>query len=180
MIKLFINLFLQFFHVGVFSFGGGYATLPFLYDIAENFHWYTSKQLTDMLAVASITPGPVGVNVATYAGFTTSGVVGALIATIAIILPSLIIVTTVSKILDKFKTNNYVKNVVRTLKPAGCALLSAVGIKLLFTSNLHLIGIIILAIFIGTSFIKKMDPLFYLGVSAVTGLVLGYFNLIGV
>ena len=65
--KLLIQLFLQFFHVGVFSFGGGYATLPFLYDIAEKFHWYTSKQLTDMLAISSITPGPVGVNVATFA-----------------------------------------------------------------------------------------------------------------
>ena len=180
MIKLFINLFLQFFHVGVFSFAGGYAILPFLYDIAENFHWYTSKQLTDMLAVASITPGPVGVNIATYAGFTTIGIVGALIATTAIILPSFIIVTIVSKVLDKFKTNDYVKSVVRTLKPAGCALLSAVGVRLLFTSDLHLIGSIILGIFIGTSFIKKMDPLFYLGVSAVIGVVLGYFNLIGV
>jgi chromate transporter len=180
MIKLFINLFLQFFHIGVFSFGGGYATLPFLYNIAENFHWYTTKQLTDMLAVASITPGPVGINVATYAGFTTSGIIGAIIATCAITLPSLIIVTIVSKVLDKFKTNKYVKSAVYALKPAGCALLSAVGIRLLFTSNLHLIGIIILAIFIGTSFIKKQDPLFYLGVSAILGFILGHFNLIGV
>ena len=62
---LFIQLFLQFFHIGVFSFGGGYATLPFLYDIAEKYHWYTTKQLTDMLAISSITPGPVGINVAT-------------------------------------------------------------------------------------------------------------------
>lgn len=180
MIKLYINLFLQFFHIGVFSFGGGYATLPFLYDIAENFHWYSTKQLTDMLAVASITPGPVGVNVATFAGFTTSGVLGALIATTSVILPSFIIITIVSKILDKFKTNKYVKGAIHALKPAGCALLSAVGIRLLFTSNLHLIGTIILVIFIGTSFIKKMDPLFYLGVSALIGLALGHFNLIGV
>ena len=180
MIKLYINLFLQFFHIGVFSFGGGYATLPFLYDLAENFHWYSSKQLTDMLAVASITPGPVGVNVATFAGFTTSGVFGALIATFSVILPSFIIITIVSKILDKFKTNKMVKGAIHALKPAGCALLSAVGIRLLFTSNLHLIGTIILAAFIGTSFIKKQDPLFYLGISALIGLALGHFNLIGV
>ena len=64
--NLFIQLFLQFFHVGVFSFGGGYATLPFLYDIAEKYHWYSAKQLTDMLAISSITPGPIGVNVATF------------------------------------------------------------------------------------------------------------------
>lgn len=178
--KIYLELFLQFFHIGVFSFGGGYATLPFLYDIAEKYHWYTTRQLTDMLAISSITPGPVGVNVATFAGFATSGILGALIATTAIILPSYIIVTIVFKILDKFKTNSYIKGAIKALKPAGCALLSAVGIKLLFTSNLHLLGTILLAIFILTSFRKKLDPLFYLTVSAATGFILGHFNWIGV
>ena len=178
--KLLALLFIEFFQVGVFSFGGGYATLPFLYDIAEKYHWYSSNQLTDMLAIASITPGPVGVNVATYAGFTTSGIIGAFISTFAVILPSFVIVTIVSKVLDKFRTNIIVQGAVKALKPAGCALLSAVGIKLLFTSNLHLIGTIILVIFISTSFIKKQDPLFYLGLSAIIGLILGHFNLIGV
>lgn len=178
--KLFLQLFLQFFHVGVFSFGGGYATLPFLYDIAEKYHWYSSKQLTDMLAISSITPGPVGVNVATFAGFATSGILGAMIATTAIILPSFIIVTIVSKVLDKFKTNRIVKGAIRGIKPAGCALLSAVGIRLLFTSNLHLLGTILLVALIISSFIKKQDPLVYLGVSAIIGLILGHFNWIGV
>ena len=178
--KLFVQLFLQFFHVGVFSFGGGYATLPFLYDIAEKYHWYSAKQLTDMLAISSITPGPVGVNVATFAGFATSGVLGALIATTAIILPSYIIVTIVYKVLDKFRTNRNVKGAIRGLKPAGCALLSAVGIKLLSTSNLHLLGSLILIAFVITSLKKKQEPLFYLGISAILGLVIGYFNWIGV
>ncbi len=180
MIKMFLNLFFQFFHIGVFSFGGGYATLPFLYGIAEKFHWYTTSELTNMLAVSSITPGPVGINVATYAGFTTSGIFGAFVATGAIILPSLIISTIVFKIIDKFKTNKFVKGAISALKPAGCALLSAVGIKLLFTSNLHLIGTIILVILIGTSFKKKFDPIFYLGVTAFLGLILGHMHLIGV
>lgn len=178
--NLFIQLFLQFFHVGVFSFGGGYATLPFLYDIAEKYHWYSAKQLTDMLAISSITPGPVGVNVATFAGFATSGILGSLIATTAIILPSYIIVTIVYKVLDKFRTNRNVKGAIRGLKPAGCALLSAVGIKLLFTSNLHLLGTLILVAFVVSSLKQKHDPLFYLGISAVLGLVIGYFNWIGV
>lgn len=178
--NLFIQLFLQFFHVGVFSFGGGYATLPFLYDIAEKYHWYSAKQLTDMLAISSITPGPVGVNVATFAGFATSGILGSLIATIAIILPSYIIVTIVYKVLDKFRTNRNVKGAIRGLKPAGCALLSAVGIKLLFTSNLHLLGTLILIAFVVASLKKKHDPLFYLGISAILGLIIGYFNWIGV
>ena len=178
--NLFIQLFLQFFHVGVFSFGGGYATLPFLYDIAEKYHWYSAKQLTDMLAISSITPGPVGVNVATFAGFATSGILGSLIATTAIILPSYIIVTIVYKVLDKFKTNRNVKGAIRGLKPAGCALLSAVGIKLLFTSNLHLLGTLILVSFVVASLKQKHEALFYLGISAVLGVVIGYFNWIGV
>ena len=178
--KLLIQLFLQFFHVGVFSFGGGYATLPFLYDIADKFHWYSAKQLTDMLAISSITPGPVGVNVATFAGFTTSGILGSLVATTAIILPSYIIVTIVFKVIDKFRTNRNVKGAIRGLKPAGCALLSAVGIKLLFTSNLHLLGTLILLGFLILSVKKKQDPLFYLGISAILGLLIGHFNWIGV
>lgn len=178
--KLYFQLFLQFFHVGVFSFGGGYATLPFLYDISEKFHWYSAKQLTDMLAISSITPGPVGVNVATFAGFATSGILGALVATCSIILPSYIIVTIVSKVLDKFKTNRCVKGAVRGIKPAGAALLSAVGIRLIFTSNLHLLGTILLLALVVLNIVKKRDPLITLGVSAVVGLVLGYFNWIGV
>lgn len=180
MLKLLSQLFLQFFHVGVFSFGGGYATLPFLYDIADKFHWYSAKQLTDMLAISSITPGPVGVNVATFAGFTTAGILGSLVATTAIILPSYIIVTIVFKVIDKFRTNRNIKGAIRGLKPAGCALLSAVGLKLLFTSNLHLLGTLILLGFLILSIKKKQDPLFYLGISAILGLIIGHFNWIGV
>lgn len=180
MTNIYLLLFIQFFKIGVFSFGGGYATLPFLYDISEKFHWYGINQLTDMLAVSSLTPGPVGVNMATYAGFTTSGVIGALTATFAIMLPSFIIVSVVFKILDKFKSNLYIRSIVKALKPAGCALLSAVGIKLIFTSNLHLIGSLILIVFLISGFIKKRDPIFYLGVSALIGLIIGNLHWIGV
>lgn len=180
MVKLYLQLFLQFFHIGVFSFGGGYATLPFLYEIAENFHWFSIEQLTQMLAVSSITPGPIGVNMATFSGFITGGVFGALCATFAIMLPSFIFVSIIFKILDRFKSNTYVQNVVKSLKPAGCALLSAVGIKLLFTSNLHLLGFLCLLAFLVSGFIKKRDPLFYLGVSAVFGLIIGHLHWMGV
>ncbi|MBR1425805.1 chromate transporter [bacterium] len=174
------QLFIQFFHIGIFSFGGGYATIPFLYDIAERFKWYSTTDLTNMLSISSITPGPVGINMATFAGFTTAGIFGALIATFAIVLPSYLIVSIVYKILDKFKTNKFVSGTIKALKPAGCALLSAVGLKLLFTSNLHLIGTIILTIFIIASFVKKLDPLFYLGISAIIGVILGHFHMIGI
>ena len=178
--NLLFQLFLQFFRIGLFSFGGGYATIPFLYDIAQKYDWYTTKQLTDMLAISSVTPGPVGVNVATFAGFTTSGILGSVIATFAVVLPSFVIVTIVSRVLDKFQESRIVKTCTKALKAVGCALLSSVGIKLLLTSNLHLLGCLLFIIFISTSFIKKFDPLFYLGISAIFGVVLGYFNLIGV
>lgn len=177
---IYLQLFWQFFQIGIFSFGGGYATLPFLYEIADKFHWYTTSDLTNMLAISSITPGPVGVNVATFAGFNSAGILGSLLATTAVILPSFVIVTIVSKTLEKFKTNRFVKSAVRSLKPAGCALLTSVGIKLLFTSNLYLFGTLLLILLIVLSFIKKLDPLFYLGVSAVAGLILGSLNWIGI
>ena len=101
---IYLQLCLEFFKIGLFSFGGGYATLPFLYNIAEVHHWYSAKQLADMIAVSSITPGPVGVNVATFAGFMTTGIVGSLIATTSVILPSYILVIIISKLLDKFKS----------------------------------------------------------------------------
>lgn len=177
---LYIQLFWQFFQIGIFSFGGGYATMPFLYEIADKFHWYSTSELTNMLAVSSITPGPVGVNVATFAGFNSGGILGSALATTAVILPSFIIVTIVSKTLEKFKTNRMVKGAVRSIKPAGCALLTSVGIKLIFTSNLHLFGTLLLIALIITSFIKKLDPLIYLGISAIAGLIIGWLNWIGI
>lgn len=180
MIKLYLQLFFQFFHIGVFSFGGGYATLPFLYHIADKYHWFSHSQLTDMIAVSSVTPGPVGVNMATFSGFVTGGILGAFTATFAIIIPSFIFVSVVFKILDKFETNAYVLSCVRTLKSAGCALLSAVGIKLLFISNLHLIGLLCLIALLISGFIKKIEPIFYLGISALFGLIIGNLHWIGV
>lgn len=177
---IYLQLFWQFFQIGIFSFGGGYATLPFLYVIAGKFHWFTTSELTNMLAISSITPGPVGVNVATFAGFNSAGIIGSMLATTAVVLPSFIIVTIVSKTLEKFKTNRFVKSAVKSLKPAGCALLSSVGIKLIFTSNLYLFGTLLLILLIILSFIKKLDPLFYLGISAVAGLILGSINWIGI
>ena len=164
---IYLKLFLEFFHIGLFSFGGGYATLPFLYHIADVQQWYTTKQLSDMIAISSITPGPVGVNVATFAGFMTSGVLGALVATASVILPSLIIVIAISK---------YVQSVIYTLKPAGCGLLAAVGVDM-FVNNINLLGMFLLAGLFFASLTEKRDPLFYLAVSGVVGLVAGFFNL---
>ncbi len=173
---IYVKLFLEFFHIGLFSFGGGYATLPFLYHIADVQKWYTTKQLSDMIAVSSITPGPVGVNVATFAGYLTSGVSGAFVATMSVILPSLIIVVIISKLLEQFKHNKYVQSVIYTLKPAGCGLLAAVGVDM-FVNNINLLGMFLLAGLFWASLTEKRDPLFYLAVSAFVGLIAGFFNL---
>ena len=172
---IYLQLFLEFFHIGLFSFGGGYATLPFLYHIAETRHWYTAKQLTDMIAISSITPGPVGVNVATFAGYTTSGLLGSVIATTSVVLPSLIIVIIVSKLLEQFKHNRYVQSIIYCLKPAGCGLLAAVGVGM-FMSDFSIIGIMLFLILFGMSLMKKHDPLVYLGLSALAGLAVYLLN----
>ena len=175
---IYLKLFLEFFHIGLFSFGGGYATLPFLYHIADVQKWYTTKQLAHMIAISSITPGPIGVNVATFAGFKTAGILGSLIATTSVILPSFIIVVLISKVLEQFKHNKYVRSVIYTLKPAGCGLLAAVGVDM-FINNINIPGMILLAGLFFASLTEKRDPLFYLGVSALVGLIAGFFNLTG-
>lgn len=173
---IYLKLFLEFLHIGLFSFGGGYATIPFLYHIADVQKWYTTKQLSDMIAVSSITPGPVGVNVATFAGFKTAGILGAAMATASVILPSFIIVIIISKLLEQFKHNKYVQSVIYTLKPAGCGLLAAIGVDM-FIDNINLLGMVLLVCLFVASITEKRDPLFYLAVSAVVGLVAGFFNL---
>lgn len=173
---IFIKLFLEFFHIGLFSFGGGYATLPFLYHIADVQKWYTAQQLTDMIAISSITPGPVGVNVATFAGYATSGILGSIVATTSVILPSFILIIIISKLLEQFKHNKYVQSVIYVLKPTGCGLLAAVGVDM-FINNINLFGMFLLIALFIASLTEKRDPLFYLAVSAVVGLIAGFFNL---
>lgn len=171
------QLFREFLNIGIFSFGGGYATLPFLYEISERFSWYSFDDLSNMIAISSITPGPVGINMATFAGFKTAGILGSLIATGAIVLPSLIFVVLLSKALRKFSENLYVKSVIYVLKPLGCGLLAAVGVNMFIndflTGEINLYNIIFLAVLIIISLHKKLNPLFYLGVAAVYGIIAG-------
>lgn len=170
---IYFYLFKEFFKIGILSFGGGYATLPFLYHISDKYHWYSINELTQMLAIASITPGPVGINMATYAGMKTHGIITAILATFAIILPSLFLVIAISKLLRKFSDNFYVRSAIYGLKPASCALISAVAIKLIKSSVTNIYGLIIflplLFMFISS---KKHSPVFYLVISGLAGLVL--------
>ena len=103
------------------------ATLPFLYDISDKTGWYTYGQLADMVAISESTPGPIGVNMATYVGFTTAGVPGAITATIGLITPSIIIILIIAGFLKSFKDNKYVQNAFYGLRPASTGLIAAAG-----------------------------------------------------
>lgn len=111
-----LKLFWEFLKIGLFSVGGGMATLPFLYDLADSTGWYTYSQLADMLAVSESTPGPVGINMATYVGYTVGGFAGAVTATVGIVLPGVILVLIIVSVLDKFRGNRYVDAAL--LRPA--------------------------------------------------------------
>ena len=167
-----IHLFDEFFKIGMFSFGGGYATIPFLYHISQVYNWYSIDELTQMVAVASITPGPVGINVATYAGLKSAGLLGSALATVAEMLPSLFLVIIVSKLLKKFSDNFYVKSIIETLKPISCALLTSVAIGLLKPEIKDLKAMILLAFLLLISWKSKKDPLFYIALAALIGVIL--------
>lgn len=173
---IYLQLFFEFFKIGLFSFGGGYATIPFLYHISQAYNWYSLEELTQMVAVASITPGPVGINVATYAGLKSAGIFGSALATTAEILPSLFLVIIVSKLLKKFSDNFYVKSTIETLKPISCALLTSVAIGLLKPELRDVKAMILLAVLILISWKSKRDPLFYILISAVIGVIFAYFS----
>lgn len=173
---IYLQLAFEFFKIGLFSFGGGYATIPFLYHISQEFQWYTLDELTQMVAIASITPGPVGINVATYAGLKTAGILGSLTATISEMLPSLILVLIVAKLLKKFSDNFYVKSIISTLKPISCALLASVALGLLKPEIHSLKSMILLGILLLLSWKSKKDPLFYILIAGIAGLAIQVFS----
>lgn len=171
---IYFQLFKEFFKIGVLSFGGGFATLPFLYNIAEKYHWYSVNELTQMLAISSITPGPVGLNMATYAGMQTQGIITAMIASLAIITPSFFIVIGISKLLKKFSDNFYVKAAIYGLKPASCALIASVAIKLIKSTVSGFYATALFTCLLAIFLTRKQSPLFYLIISGAAGILLVY------
>ena len=108
---IYLQLFWEFFKTGLFAVGGGMATIPFLYQMSDTTGWFTRMDLANMIAVGESTPGPIGVNMATYAGFTTAGIFGTICATVGLVCPSVIVIIFVYKILEKFKGSSLVNNV---------------------------------------------------------------------
>lgn len=178
-----LELFWEFFKIGLFAVGGGPATLPFLMDLAEEKPWFTMEQLTDMIAVSESTPGPLGLNMATYAGYQTMGPAGGLVASFGLVLPSVIVIVLIAKFLDNFSKNTYVQAAFRGIRPAVTALIGAAVFNLckvsLFTqADAGLtpeIGSILIAVVVfGMLQIKKLNqfhPALWFLIGAVVGIV---------
>ena len=127
--KLLLTLFFEFFKTGLFAVGGGMATLPFLYDMsARHPDWFSTAQLADMIAVSESSPGPIGVNMATYVGFHTAGVLGGLVATLGLAAPSVIVILIVARVLRQFRSNEYVDAAFYGLRPCSVGLIAAAGL----------------------------------------------------
>lgn len=122
-----LRLFWEFFKTGLFAVGGGMATLPFLYDMSTRTGWFTQAKLADMIAVSESTPGPIGVNMATYVGFETAGIPGAVTATLGLICPSIIIILIIARVLKQFRENKTVDAAFYGLRPCSVALIAAAG-----------------------------------------------------
>lgn len=185
-----LRLFLEFFKVGLFSVGGGMATVPFLYDMADKTGWFTHAALANMIAVSESTPGPIGVNMATYVGFTTAGYGGSVVATLGLITPSIIIILIVARILQQFRTNEYVDAAFYGLRPASTGLIAAacllvVKIAMLNTElfaktgaigdliNIKAFILAAVVLFLTNKFkpTKNLHPIVFILASAVIGVI---------
>ena len=177
-----IILIYEFFKVGLFSVGGGLATLPFLFELTEKYPWFTAGELTNMIAVSESTPGPIGVNMATYAGFKAYGVLGGIASSLALVAPSLIIILIIAGILQRFKDSLLVKDMFYGLRAAVAGLI-AVSVLNVLLQNLTFADaqsivayfnykkIILFALLVFGVFKFKKHPLLYIGIGAVAGIL---------
>lgn len=187
-----LRLFYEFFKVGLFAIGGGMATFPFLTDLAAKTGWYNQAQLVDMVAIAESTPGPIGVNTATYVGFTVAGIPGALTATIGLITPSVILILIIARVLARFRDSKLVQNVFYGLRPASTGLIAAAGFSVVLLAltgaqvdsvrgllhwqgSIHWPGILLAAVLLvltrKVKQTKNLHPVVFIALSAVVGIV---------
>lgn len=187
---IYLKLFWEFFKTGLFAIGGGMATLPFLRDMGARTGWFTDAQLTDMIAVSESTPGPIGVNMATYVGYESAGIPGGVIATLGLIAPSIIIILIIAAFLKSFRDNRYVERVFYGIRPASTALIAAAGVSVLLlclfdidayklTGELAQLvsvkGLVLFAaVWVLTNLVrptKNLHPIIFIALSAAAGIV---------
>lgn len=190
---LYLRLYFEFFKTGLFSVGGGMATLPFLYAMSDKTGWFTHELLADMVAVSESTPGPIGVNMATYVGYVTGGIPGALIATAGLVTPCCVIILFIARALKQFRQNKYVDAAFYGLQPCSVGLIAAAGVLVLKISlfdfdlfrqtgallDLFNVKAFILAgiLLLCTRYVKKLKdlhPIVFIAVSALVGMVFSF------
>lgn len=180
----YLELLIGFLKVGCFSFGGAYGAIPLIRDVVMSYGWMTEEELTYMIAVSESTPGPIMVNLATFVGNTQGGIIGAILATFAVVLPSFLIILLVSAVMKKLLKNKYVQAVLRGLKPCIIGLVMATGVFMVITHCLSLTAgfmvdwkalllTVVLAAVLYLSkplFKKKVSPVILIIISAVLGI----------
>ena len=181
-----LRLFFEFMKTGLFSVGGGLATLPFLYEMSNNTGWFSHADIADMIAVSESTPGAIGINMSTYAGFKTAGVVGGLVATFGLALPSVIIILIIARFLERFRDSKLVEGAFYGLRPASIAMITAAGLNVakvalvnipLFKSTGSLSDLFVWkAIILGVAIFVaqrklKWSPELFIAISAAVGIV---------
>ena len=187
------ELFYTFFYIGIVTFGGGYAMLPLIQSTVLSEGWMRHEQLVDFVAISESTPGPFAVNIATYIGIERGGVLGAICSTLGVVMPSFIIILIVARIYEKFNSNKIVKGVMTGLKPAVIGLIASAVLSIgktvlipdienikaigkIFTVEL-LCSVIIFAIGLFLILKKKAHPILVVALSAILGILAGYFIL---
>jgi chromate transporter len=190
---IYLKLFLEFFRAGLFAVGGGLATIPFLTDISLRTGWFSQADLTNMIAVSESTPGPMGVNMASYVGYTVGGIPGGVVATLGLVTPSIIIILIVAAFLNRFRNNPTVEAIFYGLRPASTGLIAAAGWGVvciaLIAPQWSLSGrglhiqldanwqclLLALAVLVATRLprLKNLHPIVWIALSAVAGIVLG-------
>jgi chromate transporter len=189
-IKLLFELFLTFFKIGLFTFGGGYAMIPLMSDEVVSKGWLLSEQLMDFIAISESTPGPFAINMATFVGYNQQGIIGAIMATLGVVLPSFIIILIIAKAFHKFASNKYVVGFLSGVKPVVVGIIFAVALTFLLKSifntdimnildiEFHWSSLLIFAVVFGMSRIwKKLHPVYIVLVSGIMGLIIYGFIL---
>ena len=187
---IYLQLFWEYFKAGLFAVGGGMATIPFLYEISDRTGWFSHRDLVNMLAVSESTPGPIGVNMATYVGYVTgmkeggvmNAILGALTASIGLVMPSLIVILIVAAMLKRFKNSPLVQKTFYGLRPASTGLIAAAGLSVAI-SNLFdeaassvnwkgcILAVVLWVLTNKVSKTKKLHPIVFIGFSALVGIV---------
>lgn len=170
--EILLNLFFTFLKIGAFSFGGGYAMLPFIErEVITNNAWLTTNEFMDIIAISQMTPGPVSINSATFIGYKLSGVIGSISATFGVVITSFLLVSIVSKTMEKFKESEILKGALTAMKPVLVALIVKAFLNLAGEVYLEWRSIVLGGVIAIALFYKKVNPLVLIAVSAILGLI---------